>query len=163
MEAWKKSVSCAVLAGGMLVAALGVVPAVAVAPTDVEGTRTINCDEEEDPDRDLVIVFRGKEKEIKNASGLKYISPGLKATVTNSAGESVTYTVTGTVRPEPPVEGEVRVRATGRNILTAATAANPTEAFLTSGSVTFVVDEEGNEVTRFAGPGNVTDLCEEFA
>lgn len=158
MNSLKKSVLCFTAAGAMMAGGLAG-PAVAAPnpPTPVSASLTVNCAQ-----GPLKVAYAGKGKTVQNASGVKWLSPGLKATVTNTAGESRTYSVTGTLRPEPAGTNNTRFKATGRNLLTRSTADNPTELYLVSGNVTFVVDARGDEIDKFTGPGNVVDLCAEL-
>lgn len=159
MKTWGKSVLGSVAAGALLTAGLGVGPAVAAPPTPIGGSFPFECAN----GTSLEVTYSGKEKAVINKSGVKFLSPGLKATVTNvDTGESATYTITGTLRPEELDDGNTLVRATGRNLLSRPNP-NPNELYLISGNVTFVVDADGAEVEPFSGPGRVVDVCEELS
>lgn len=159
MKMWKKSVLYSATLGALITGGLlGPANAEPNRPEPDGGTFDFNCSN----GVDLTVTYAGKIKTIANASGVKIISPGTKATITNrTTQESVTYTITGTGRPEA-VGDNTRVRLTGRNLVIRPFP-EPDELYVTSGSVTYVVDAEGNEVDRFRGPGNVIDVCKELA
>jgi hypothetical protein len=159
MKAWKKSALCSAVAGGLMAGALGLGPALAAPnpPEPVSGSFTFDCAS----GVDLNVAFSGKAKTIENPGGVKSISPGFRATVTNpDTGESATYTITGTVRSETLPNGNIAYRATGRNLIIVP---DPAGLFVTSGNVTFENFPDGSEAVPFSGPGNVIDVCQELA
>ncbi|MFI7494609.1 hypothetical protein ACH9D2_07800 [Kocuria sp. M4R2S49] len=168
MKAWKRSLLCSVAAGGMVASGLGVGASVAAPPTRFETAFTFNCSN----GVILLVEASGKEKTIDNGGGMKILSPGLKARITNvtdpdNPGPSATYSITGTGRTEAtdPVSGDTRYRVTGRNVLSRP-APDPNELYLVSGNFTYVLGvEDGQVVERqpFTGSGNITNLCQELA
>lgn len=165
MNVWKRLMVCTPMVGGLLVGGAALGPAVAAPPTPIDPDPTVFLYECADGP-DLEVVVSGKEKVIDNPAGLKSISPGLRATVTNTeSGESITSAITGTLRPEFLDNNLVRVKATGRNLLIRPEG---TGLVLTSGNKTFVieVDNEGEfvrEVQGPIGPGRAVDLCRALA
>jgi hypothetical protein len=50
------------------------------------------------------------------------------------------------------------VTSTGRNVLIVPEG-DREGLYLTEGTVTFVLDDKGRQVSAFEGPGKVTDIC----
>lgn len=100
---------------GVAGSALCLTPALAAPPQPVDPTPIVGtfCDFE------TSIVLSGKQKIIEKGDGLSYyISPGQRATVTNTAtGESVTVNITGSFRDQVQPNGDVHSVLRGRNLL----------------------------------------------
>lgn len=92
-------------------------------------------------------------------------SPNLRVKVTAPNGNSATYVITGAYHGEFLPDGNLKVTATGRNVLLVPQAnGHPSGLFLTTGTVSFVVDPvTGNEVELFSGTGRVLDVCQALA
>lgn len=165
MNMLKKSALCSVVSGGLLAAMLGMGPAVA-APNKPEPIEPFSFPFQCTNGPLVDVAVSGKAKTIENAGGVKSISPGFRTTITNRVtGESVTYTITGTVRSEVLPNDNVAYRATGRNLIIVPDPEAEVfsgELFLTSGNMTFENFPDGSEAERFSGPGNVTDVCQEL-
>lgn len=86
-------------------------------------------------------------------------APNQRVTLTNvKTGESVSFVITGATHIDASDPGLLVVTSTGNNVLTVPEG--PTEGvFFTQGTVTFVLDDKGRQVSAFEGPGKVTDIC----
>ncbi|WJZ65510.1 hypothetical protein [Kocuria rosea] len=166
MKAWKKSALCSTVAGGLVAGTLGIGSAVA-APNKPEPIEPFSFPFQCTDGPLLDVAVSGKGKLIENPGGVKTISPGFRTTITNpKTGESVTYTITGTVRSEILPNKNIAYRATGRNLIIDPNddpEVETGELFLTSGNVTFENYPDDTEFIEFSGPGNVTDVCKELA
>jgi hypothetical protein len=103
----------------------------------------------------------GKTKDIEHQGGFITINPGVKTTLTAN-GKTLSIVATGTFHVETSIVDGVTVftvKATGRNLLTRPADSDNPGLFLTTGNVTFIVDEFGNEIQGFEGSGRVTDIC----
>ena len=89
-------------------------------------------------------------------------SPNLRVKVTAPNGNTATFVITGAYHGEILPDGNLKVTATGRNLLLVPQAnGHPAGLFLTTGTVSFVVDPvSGNEVELFSGTGRVLDVCQ---
>ncbi|WP_190606276.1 hypothetical protein [Arthrobacter ipis] len=86
-------------------------------------------------------------------------APNQRVTLTNvRTGESVTYVITGATHIDTSDPGLLTVTSTGRNVLIVPEG-DREGLFLTQGTVTFVLDDKGRQVSAFEGPGQVTDIC----
>jgi hypothetical protein len=86
-------------------------------------------------------------------------APGQEATLTNvRTGESVTYVITGATHIDTSSPGLQVITSTGRNVLIVPEG-DREGLYLTLGTVTFVLDDKGRQVSAFEGPGQVTDIC----
>ena len=80
-------------------------------------------------------------------------------TLTNiRTGESVTYVITGATHIDTSEPGLQIVTSTGRNVLIVPVG-DREGLYLTQGTVEFVLDDKGRQVSAFEGPGQVTDIC----
>jgi hypothetical protein len=156
-------ISAAVVAGIIVTAA----PAAAAPPEPVDVT-FINSD----CGFDVEIHVVGKTKTIPHGDDRFIVpAPGQKATLTaTDSGKTVEYVVTGTFHVQVMPNGDQEFKVTGRNVLFRPTLPNPippddpgTGIFLLRGNFTFVLDENGNEVSVFAGSGPVVNICEILA
>jgi hypothetical protein len=155
----------------LLAVALGVAgsvlcmtPALAAPPEPTDSTPIIGdfCGFE------TSIVVTGKEKVIEKGGGLSYyISPGQKATVTNTeTGENVTVNITGSFRDQVQENGDIQSVLRGRNLIfgpgidgilltigrATATFTAPTE------------QEPDGTATITSGPqGRLVNLCDQLA
>ncbi|MFC9336071.1 MULTISPECIES: hypothetical protein [Arthrobacter] len=85
-------------------------------------------------------------------------APNQRVTLTNKDGESVSFVITGATHIDASDPDLVVVTSTGNNVL--IVPEGPTEGlFFTQGTVTFVLDDKGRQVSAFEGPGKVTDIC----
>ncbi|WP_314196445.1 hypothetical protein [uncultured Arthrobacter sp.] len=86
-------------------------------------------------------------------------APNQRVTLTNvKTGESVTYVITGATHIDTSDPGLLTVTSTGRNVLIVPEG-DREGLYLTQGTVTFVLDDKGRQVSAFEGPGQVTDIC----
>lgn len=86
-------------------------------------------------------------------------APGQEVTLTNiKTGESVTYVITGATHIDTSEPGLLIVTSTGRNVLIVPEG-DREGLYLTQGTVEFVLDDKGRQVSAFEGPGKVTDIC----
>ena len=86
-------------------------------------------------------------------------APNQRVTLTNvRTGESVTYVITGATHIDTSDPGLLTVTSTGRNVLIVPEG-DREGLYLTQGTVTFVLDDKGRQVSAFEGPGQVTDIC----
>jgi hypothetical protein len=86
-------------------------------------------------------------------------APNQRVTLTNhQTGESVTYVITGATHIDTSDPGLLVVTSTGRNVLIVPEGTSE-GLYLTEGTVTFVLDDRGRQVSAFEGPGKVTDIC----
>ena len=149
---------------GIAGSALGMTPALAAPPVPTDLTAIVGtfCDFE------TSIVVSGKEKVIEKGDGLSYyISPGQRATVTNTeTGESVTVTITGSFRDQVQPNGDIRSVLRGRNLVFGPGVEG---ILLTIGraTATFTMptaQEPEGTVTITSGPqGRVVNLCDQLA
>jgi hypothetical protein len=90
-------------------------------------------------------------------------APNQEVTLTNiQTGESVTYVITGATHIDTSEPGLQIVTSTGRNVLIVPVG-DREGLYLTQGTVEFVLDDRGRQVSAFEGPGKVTDICELLA
>ena len=125
-------------------------------PVDVTFTNT-------DCGFDVEIDVVGKGKTIDFGDGRLIVpSPGLTATLTAANGKTVEYVITGTFHVQVMANGNQEFKVTGRNLLFRPAPPDPNDAgiFLTTGNFNFIVDQDGNEVTGFAGSGPVVNICD---
>jgi hypothetical protein len=86
-------------------------------------------------------------------------APNQRVTLTNvKTGESVTYVITGATHIDTSDPGLLNITSTGRNVLIIPEG-DREGLYLTEGTVTFVLDDKGRQVSAFEGPGKVTDIC----
>ncbi|MBT2551235.1 hypothetical protein [Arthrobacter sp. ISL-65] len=86
-------------------------------------------------------------------------APNQRVTLTNvRTGESVTYVITGATHIDTSDPGLLTVTSTGRNVLIVPEG-DREGLYLTQGTVTFVLDGKGRQVSAFEGPGQVADIC----
>lgn len=86
-------------------------------------------------------------------------APGQEVTLTNiKTGESVTYVITGAAHIDATDPENVVVTSTGRNVLIVPEG-DREGLYLTQGTMTFVLDDKGRQVSAFEGSGKVTDIC----
>lgn len=86
-------------------------------------------------------------------------APGQEVTLTNiKTGESVSYVITGATHVDVVSPDRVEITSTGRNVLIVPEGERE-GLYLTLGTVTFVLDDRGRQVSAFEGPGQVTDIC----
>jgi hypothetical protein len=93
-------------------------------------------------------------------------APNQRVTLTNvKTGESVTYVITGATHIDASDPDLLVVTSTGRNVLIVPESTPEVEEglYLTEGTVTFVLDDKGRQVSAFEGPGTVTDICDLLA
>jgi hypothetical protein len=156
MKRWL--ISAAVVAG--LIVSAG--PAAAAQPT-TPGTDPVDLTfTNTDCSFDVDIHVVGKGKTIDFGDGRLILpSPGLTATLMAN-GKTVEYVITGTFHVQVLADGNQKFKVTGRNLLFRPAPPNPNDAgiFLTTGNFNFIVDEDGNEVTGFAGSGPVVNVCD---
>jgi hypothetical protein len=86
-------------------------------------------------------------------------APNQRVTLTNvKTGESVTYVITGATHIDASQPGLFTITSTGRNVLIVPVG-DREGLYLTEGTVTYVLDDKGRQVSAFEGPGQVTDIC----
>jgi hypothetical protein len=86
-------------------------------------------------------------------------APNQRVTLTNvQTGESVTYVITGATHVDTSDPGLLAVTSTGRNVLIVPVG-DREGLYLTQGTVKFVLDDKGRQVSAFEGPGTVTAIC----
>ena len=85
------------------------------------------------------------------------INPGMRATLTNPAtGESVSYSISGTVHRSPLPDGTVEVVQVGRNLV-----GDPVLGLsILSGRFVFTSTPDGVPLTPAEGTGRVISICE---
>ena len=148
----KRFFSAAVL--GLAATALSVTPAMAEPPGPIEITEVI-------PGCEFPVLneLTGKTKAIEQAGYTKFISPNQRVTLTNTVtGESVSLVITGVARITETDTG-LTYRLTGLNLFFGPGL----EGILyTTGTQTFVVDEEGTN-TLTESHGKVVNVCDVLA
>ncbi|WP_230120116.1 hypothetical protein [Arthrobacter sp. Bi83] len=108
-------------------------------------------------------VLTGKSNFIELPGGALLTSPGQEVTLTNvKTRESVTYVITGSSHITTSASGNQTITATGRNVLTIPVG-DRKGVYLTVGSVTYVLDSRGRQVSPFEGDAQVTNICELLA
>jgi uncharacterized RmlC-like cupin family protein len=93
-------------------------------------------------------------------------APNQRVTLTNhKTQESVTYVITGATHIDASDPDLLVVTSTGRNVLIVPESTPEVEEglYLTEGTVTFVLDDKGRQVSAFEGPGTVTDISDLLA
>ena len=108
----------------------------------------------------IEITVTGKSGVNELPGGATIITaPGQEATLTNiRTGESVSYVITGATHIDTSEPGLQIVTSTGRNVLIVPVG-DREGLYLTQGTVEFVLDDKGRQVSAFEGPGQVTDIC----
>jgi hypothetical protein len=149
---------------GVAGSALCMAPALAAPPEPTDPTPIVGnfCDFE------TSIVVSGKEKVIEKGDGLSYyISPGQRATVTNTeTGESVTVNITGSFRDQVQENGDIQSVLRGRNLIFGPGIEG---ILLTIGraTATFTLpteQEPDGTATITSGPqGRLVNLCDQLA
>lgn len=66
--------------------------------------------------------------------------------------------ITGATHVEVVSPDQVEVTSTGRNVLIVPEGERE-GLYLTLGTVTFMLDDRGRQVSAFEGSGQVTDIC----
>ena len=81
----------------------------------------------------------------------------MRATVTNpETGESVSYSISGTVHRAPLPNGDIEVTQVGRNLV-----GDPELGLsILAGRFVFTSDAEGNPLTPAEGDGKVISICD---
>lgn len=106
----------------------------------------------------ITITVTGKSGVNELPGGATIITaPGQEATLTSEGG-SITYVITGATHIDTSEPGLQTVTSTGRNVLIVPVG-DREGLYLTQGTVTFVLDDKGRQVSAFEGPGQVTDIC----
>jgi hypothetical protein len=133
----------------------GVGPAAVAAPTP-----TLRC-----PDFKVTYeVAGGGSAHILPGDRITLVSTNTTITLTGPSGESVTYVINGSNHSQTLPDGGTEVTLTGRNLVLVPKAnGHPVGIFLTVGTVSFVLNENGSERTLFSGEGQVTDVCQQLA
>lgn len=96
------------------------------------------------------------------------VAPNLNVTLTNDAGKTVSYVITGASHiqfvPTATDPDSVEFKSTGRNLLSFADTDQAGEdvsgVVLVSGNFNFAVTGDfQTEIRRYSGPGTVIDVC----
>lgn len=108
----------------------------------------------------IEVVVTGKSGVNELPGGATIITaPGQEVTLTNiKTGASVTYVITGATHINVVSADRQEVTSTGRNVLIVPEG-DREGLYLTLGTVTYVLDGRGRQITPFEGPGQVTDIC----
>lgn len=156
-KSWMESVMkrMVILAALLLGLVLAGGPVAAAPPEPISVTFTIR-----DCGYRIEAVVTGKSGVNELPGGATIITaPGQEVTLTNiKTGESVSYVITGATHVEVVSPDRVEVTSTGRNVLIVPEGERE-GLYLTFGTVTFVLDDRGRQVSAFEGPGQVTDIC----
>ncbi|MFC9351630.1 hypothetical protein [Arthrobacter sp. NPDC057013] len=142
---------------GMLTGLVAGTGAVAAAAPEPIGTVTLTL-RECGYRIEAVVTGKAGVNELANGATI-FTAPGQEVTLTNvKTGESVTFGITGASHVNTVSANRVEITATGRNVLTIPEG-DRKGVYLTVGSVTYVLDGRGRQISPFEGTGQVTDIC----
>jgi hypothetical protein len=140
-----------------------------VAPEPVSATFTIDSLFGVPLDFPIEISLQGKAKTLTlpEDDAFRFLSPGLKATLTNAENpaNSIDLTITGSVTQTVREDGTVLTVYTGQNLLgdPSIIPGGGPDLVLVKGRFTTVHDSDGNLVQPLQGQGQIVDLILELA